>query len=389
MNKSRASDMKHVPRARVELILRILYSFGKMSSASVKEEYAGIATRIMNAAIDDIPENLDLSAKSGIEGMSQILLAMFCTNGDNSTISLMDALKQSESSIIPVIQEACVREARQRFRMKSGGDKLRAKEMAIEFLTTLLGVTNESAPATSSLMESEPHVDCVRMDCDDSVYLNSDMAKEQTLWVRNVAIEWCRVWSFICGFHGIIHKRHGGWEEIEHKMETGLHNFEGIVDELNSIMLESPKEFFRSLYVDEIQSLFLNIGVKAIFAGVLGEPLQSHVWRTDYQGTLQEAAREIRMKIYFERVKKKLSEWRTVGEESIFFEARAADISAFSGMCSSHVHGLDKQTFWGLWRAAKNTKNETKILTFLSTANESFFHKHYNGKDLLVDEDKW
>eukprot|EP00551_Chaetoceros_affinis_P013307 CAMPEP_0203685570 /NCGR_PEP_ID=MMETSP0090-20130426/48615_1 /ASSEMBLY_ACC=CAM_ASM_001088 /TAXON_ID=426623 /ORGANISM="Chaetoceros affinis, Strain CCMP159" /LENGTH=1159 /DNA_ID=CAMNT_0050554767 /DNA_START=184 /DNA_END=3663 /DNA_ORIENTATION=+ len=384
----------HIPQAKIEVILRILYSFRKMSSASVIEEYADIAARIMKGAIDGTAEDLDLSAKSGIEGMSQVLLAMFCADGDICN-SFLDALKQSEGCVLSIIQEACLREARQIFRMKSGGDKMKAKKMAFQFLTKLLGVTDESAPYTSSLMESERPVDNVRMDCDDSIHLDSQMAHDQMNWVRKIAKQWCHAWSFVRGFHDIVQKGNMSWEKIEHNMESGLQSYSDMVEKLQNIKLETPKECFGLSDSAEAQSLFLNIGVAAIFAGVFGEPLQSSAFPL-LQGNdgcdsdvdiLHEAAREIRMKIYFGRVQDKLAEWKTVGEDRIFFEARAADINAFQGMLGGHVHGLDKPTFWGLWKAAKNTKNEEKVLSFLSTANEAFFLKHYNGKVLSVNSD--
>jgi hypothetical protein len=78
------------------------------------------------------------------------------------------------------------------------------------------------------------------------------------------------------------------------------------------------------------------------------------------------------MAVYDQRVATKMNEWAKVGSSITYQRARAADLEEYSGMCGSHAHGLDKATFWGLWRAAAGPKAKE----FLSRANQGFNDKY-------------
>jgi hypothetical protein len=358
--------------ANIDLILRILYSFQKMTSSSVKKEYTNIAERMVN---DVHP---DYSTKSGIDGMSQILMAILeavIVNGEH----FIDILR-SESCLISVIQEACIRKVRRNFLQKSGGDKEKARKCAISFLTTLLGVDSTSAPNSQPLMVPELPIDNVRLDCDDSFYLHAELVDQQIRVVRDVAKQWSRAWSLARGFCDVIFSREGGWKKVEKDMEIGLQSYQDVIDSLKKIKLESPRQIL-AIGAAEARSLFLSMGVGAIYESMLQkkcEVVGALALHHDDQAVLHEVAREMRMIIYLQRVQEKVSQWKVVGEERVFFEARTADIAQFIDMVSwkAHVHSFDMPTFWGLWNAAKNSQNAEKIAAFLSTANDDFRCKH-------------
>merc|ERR1712187_500462 len=102
--------------------------------------------------------------------------------------------------------------------------------------------------------------------------------------------------------------------------------------------------------------------------GALQEPL-GDVRDSD---TLKALCVQLRMAIYDERVAEKMREWGRVGASLTCQRARAVDLDQYSHMCGSHVHGLDKATFWGLWAAAKGEK----VKEFLSRANQCFNNKY-------------
>lgn len=366
-----SSKNETLSEANIDLILRILYSFQKMTSSSVKKEYTNIAERMVN---DVLP---DFSTKSGIDGMSQILMAVLeaiIVNGEH----FVEVLR-SESCLISVIQEACMRKVRRNFLQKCGGDKEKARKSAIHLLTILLGVDSSSAPKSQPLMVPELPIDNVRLDCDDSFYLHTELVNQQIGVVRDVAKQWSRAWSFARGFCDVIFSREGGWKKVEKDMEIGLQSYQDVIDSLKKIKLESPRQIL-AIGAAEAQSLFLSMGVSAIYESMLqkkcegADALALH----DDQAVLHEVAREMRMIIYLQRVQEKVSQWKVVGEDRVFFEARTADIVQFIDMVSmkAHVHSFDMPTFWGLWNAAKNSQNAEKIAAFLSTANGEFRHKH-------------
>lgn len=362
---------RHLSEAKVDLFLRIFYSFQNMSNASVKEEYLSLATKF---ATDDCP---DISTKAEIHGMSQILLAILSSASNDNANSVIQSMN-TETHLISIIQEACVRHFRKSFRMKGDGDKGKAKNIGIEFLTSLLGVDKESAPCTQPQMVSEFPTENVRQECDASFHLNSTIAQKIIRSVQTVAKQWCRIWSFAQGFSTVINSREGGWNKIERDMEVGCMNYEDVTSGLRKIKFQSPRQV---LHLDsaEIQSLFLKIGVSAIAIDVLGMSFSRSDGILDSDDILNTVAREIRMLIYFDRVKLKMEDWKICGEDRVYFESKAADIAQYQDMINmeTHVHGFDRPTFWGLWNAAKNTKNSEKVAMFLSTACQSFRDKHY------------
>lgn len=207
-----------------------------MAYISVKKEYIELTERMMT----NVP--LDLSAKSDIDGMSQILIAILLPlNGNKGAIT--EVLK-SESCLVSIIQEACRRGARQRFRLKSGGDKEKSRDIATDYTTTLMGVKATSAPYTLTGMEADLPTKNVRLDCDDSFCLDSQLAKQEIKWVLNIAKQWCRIWSFARGLCNIVTSREGGWNKIERDMEIGTSSYDDVIGSLKKVKLEKPRQMF-------------------------------------------------------------------------------------------------------------------------------------------------
>merc|ERR1712194_545751 len=95
--------------------------------------------------------------------------------------------------------------------------------------------------------------------------------------------------------------------------------------------------------------------------------------------TLRSLCVQVRMAIYEERVAEKMREWGRLGASLTFQRARAVDLEQYAHMCQQnggHVHGLDKPTFWGLWKAATGPKAKE----FLSSSNQGFVEKHGRTK---------
>jgi len=262
--------------------------------------------------------------------------------------------------------------------MKSGGDKETARMLATEWITEVLGVEATSAPFTRPQMQAEPSIENVRQDCHDWYEVNSKLAVAEMKHVQGVVTQWCRAWSFARNFRETVASREGGWQKIMSDMETGLSSYQDVVNALKMAKIDTPQELL-GMNHKEIQSFFLGIGVGGILAGVLDKSCQVESY-LQHDAILHEAAREMRMIIYMDRVREKMIKWKLTGESEVYYEAMAADIAQFHGMVSmrSHVHGFDKPTFWGLWNAAKNSKDAEKISLFLETAAESFHHKYFD-----------
>jgi len=113
----------------------------------------------------------------------------------------------------------------------------------------------------------------------------------------------------------------------------------------------------------------------AVGGGLLNEPL-GDVRDGD---TLRALAVDLRMAFYRTSVVVKMAQWRRVGCDLVVAKAKCADLGQYADLvgAASHAHGLDKPTFWGLWRAAKADGHRgEKVLYFLSRANGEFGRKY-------------
>jgi len=370
--KADAKQRHSLSEVKIELLLRILYSLKKILPAS--------QIMMLETLADEMSANRnpDFSEKAGVEGISQLFLALVIPlmMAENAENAFPTDFHQSKDCLLSIIRESCAREARTKFRKQSSGDKEMASKLAIKHVTKLLGIDPSTAPEALPQMEAEPPLENVRADCDDSFNeLNTEA--RNTLWVRNVAKEWCRAWSFASAFCEIVSSRPGGWRGVERDMETGTSHYQDVVEALKRVELETPRQFFE-MDREEMQSLFLRIGVQAILKGACGISVGDPVNLLQDDSVLHNAAREMRMLIYLNRIREKMAQWKIVGEQAIFMKARVADIAQFSDMIHAkpHIHGFDKQTFWGLWLAAKNSKCRDKVDAFLQAANDEFKDKH-------------
>mmetsp|Transcript_44960 Transcript_44960/g.108678 ORF Transcript_44960/g.108678 Transcript_44960/m.108678 type:complete len:908 (+) Transcript_44960:274-2997(+) len=362
--------------ARIDMMLKLMYSFRKMCKGRESwNQYQEMADAMENA--DEVP--LNFSTKAGVDGMSQVALALMAVLTESK-----NAVKVFESKevLMAILKEECARDARSRFRMETGGEKEMARQKAMEFLTELLKIAKETAPETQPFMESEPLIENVRLDCRDDYQIDTDKARQLIPWVRDICRKWCRVWSVAEQLASVLSKRVGGWEQLERDMETGLSNYADVVQELKRTELKTPRDLLvndeasEGCDLSELQTFFMKLGVEGITFGAAESSLPGY--KAEEDDLLSAVAREMRMRIYFQRVAAKMSQWKSEGQTATFSQARVADIVQFVDLIGnkSHVHGLDKQTFWGLWLAAVSTHDQEKAQVFLETCNEGFRFKH-------------
>ena len=85
--------------------------------------------------------------------------------------------------------------------------------------------------------------------------------------------------------------------------------------------------------------------------------------------TLAEMVVDLRMAHYFVACKVKRQHWLSMIGDVTYEAAYKGDLSVFAGMVGVHTHGLGKDQFWGMLRAAKNDSD--KLALFLSRSNVS------------------
>lgn len=155
-------------------------------------------------------------------------------------------------------------------------------------------------------------------------------------------------------------------------METSLESYQDVVE----AMRDAEQQCFVQMCGLEASTLNRTLTSMAAQAFLYNKgSSRQNLPDVTTASTLADIARDMRMNIYFERVSEKMSQWVSQGEELAFAKARAADIGQYLEMVQAerHVHGLSKEMFWGLWRAAlSDGRGGEKVKAFLATANDQF-----------------
>lgn len=251
-------------------------------------------------------------------------------------------------------------------------------------LATFLSISSTSAPETQDLMTPEPSRPCVREECCAEFTL-SDEEFDYKKWVKDSALPMVHALRTIRTLRALLQSR-GGWKQLEKDMEKGPQAYIDVVQALQTkkspqldlakwLDVKGPYEANRVLATVAAQA-FLHQSSKlrrtVDAGGTLAEPLPD----VRHGETLRNLAVDVRMAIYDQRVARKNEEWANKGRMLTLRLAATAGVAEYEAMLgrASHVHGLDKCTFWGLWEASKRDK--AKMSAFLRTANYGFSYKH-------------
>lgn len=84
---------------------------------------------------------------------------------------------------------------------------------------------------------------------------------------------------------------------------------------------------------------------------------------------LEDIIIKLRLSVYFNACKIKTEKWQEIIGNVTYMDAFNADINEFTNMIGKHVHGMNKQQFWGMVEAAKSS-NEKKTI-FISKGNNT------------------
>lgn len=265
--------------------------------------------------------------------------------------------------------------------MLAGTDEPAVMAAARKRVASFLGVTSASAPHTRPLEESEPSRESVAESCNAEYTLDATAFDFKT-WVRDALQPWTPALIFVKRLRAALQIREGGWPQLCKDMEMGRQAYADLVlalqkpatkrESLRALLgVDCPAEAPRVLATLAAQA-FLHQSSQLRRTTAAGGTLQEPLGDVRDSNTLRGLCVQLRMATYEERVAAKMREWGQLGASLTFQRARAVDLQQYSHMCGSHVHGLDKPTFWGLWNAAEGEKAKE----FLSRANHAFVAKY-------------
>jgi len=355
--------------AALEIALRICYSARAMWQTGAEGEASQLLDKMVNWET--------LTTADGVDHPVQLLLAL----------AVCDDVREDTFGEVPIrmlLNEVCARQARNELRKDTGTDESMVVAEAHKRVAAFLGITAASAPTTSPLEEPEPNRQAVVEACSTDYALDSKDF-DFKVWVRDTLSHWVPALNFVKRLRSILARREGGWAQLAQDMEAGPKLYEDVIAELQKPpkSSEALRAYLGVQSKNSVPRVLATIAAQAFLhqssaqrrtievGGNLREPLGE----VNDSETLRKICVDVRMAVYEQRVAAKMREWGRLGTDISFQKARAADLNQYSSMCGTHVHGLDKPTFWGLWRAAQVGGHE-KTMQFLRTANSGFVNKH-------------
>uniref|UniRef100_A0A7S3T6L3 Uncharacterized protein n=1 Tax=Strombidinopsis acuminata TaxID=141414 RepID=A0A7S3T6L3_9SPIT len=360
--------------ASVEAALRLCYSARSLWRPDDKGDAHELVSRL--ALWGET-----LTAADGIDHPVQLLLALAICDEVSD-----DAL--ATPALVALFSEVCARKARDELCMKAGShEQPVVMALARRTVAGFLGVTNASAPAALPVEEAEPRCSEVQEACATDVVLDTH-SFDFVEWVGDALRPWLPALLFVQRLRECLHTRGGGWAKLQCDLETSPAAYEDVIKSLRAAPHTDVVPLQAWLGVKEKQlrqvcaalagQAFLHHSSATRRTGDAGGQLEEPLGDVRDAGTLAGLAVELRMAIYMERVAAKMQEWHRIGTDIVIAKARAADIGQYAALCGpGHVHGLNKETFWGLWRAAKaDGYGGLKVKEFLCRANTDFANKH-------------
>jgi len=352
--------------AAADMVLRICYSARALWSTGAGSDVQSLCQKLANWET--------LTTADGVDHPVQLLLAM----------AVADDLPEESLGTVPlltVLNEVCARRARNELRQNAGTEEPAVMSAARKRVASFLGVSAASAPQTRPLEESEPKRHAVEEACCSDYTLDTSSFDFKE-WVKEGLQPCLPALIFVKRLRAVLHSRGGGWSKLATDMERGPDAYADVIDVLQKKpkTTESLASFIGVEHKKDVQRVLATIAAQAFLCNSSqlrrtvssGGSLQEPLGDVRDSTTTRTLCVQLRMTVYEERVAAKMREWSKLGASLTYQRARVADLEEYSHLCGTHVHGLDKQTFWGLWHAATGEKARA----FLGTANQGFWSKH-------------
>lgn len=326
-----------------------------------------------------------LTAADGVDHPLQLLLAV--ASADVPAGLLEPRAGGGSEPVLALLNEVCARHARGELQAAVGNEEPAISAASRRKVANFLSVSEASAPRARAVDEAEPPQQEVRDGCCADWVLDSD-AFDFVEWVGVVLRPWIGALVFVQRLRTVLLQREGGWPRLARDMEHGRGAWSDVAGALQRPVSHEEGSLAQWLGVDtkNLKRVCAAVAAQAFLHSssqlrrpiTLGGSLTSATLADVREAaTLGSMAVDLRMAVYRERVGEKMKEWHRVGMDMTVTKARACDIGQYSSLCGSHTHGLNKETFWGLWRAAKaDGANGEKVKEFLRRCNQGFQSKH-------------
>lgn len=294
-------------------------------------------------------------------------------------------LNDEISPLVNLLNEMLARKLKIALARLNNSSEDSTKEIAVKLAQRLLGITPENSPQPNpDIMTEEPTLAAVRDSCqhwaDMNYELFPDISRKLGLsadsiydYVNDTLLPYLQTFHFALSLQKLLLETNSSWDQLVQTIELNGKIPEKLILDLSPKLIEiMGKTIYDYLKLDERQSG--KVSETMFLQGLLCHDSQ---FRHDidlknvlYSDTLQDIVIDLRIAPYFDACKVKRQQWLQVIGNITFEQAFSGDESVFEHMIGRHTHGLNREQFWAMARAAKD--NQAKRDIFIRKSNEQY-----------------
>lgn len=339
--------------AYIELALRILYSIRKYWGPRCRE---GENLELFKHWWESL-ETITQSEKDGCNHPAQLLLMLGALDlsqlripFDNTSFQLQSLLNECLARILKI---------------KLVGVSQRTKDqpdshfLAITALQRYFGIDASNSPQPDpDVLKPEPPVATVRESCQhwaevaDPHALDEFGVADIERFVEHCTLQYAHTFLFAIGVQRFLIETSRSWDGLVTEME----NVGGVVACMVNYLKDFMQRFTGKSVFEIMGAASPKVPLAMFMQAFLHHESQTRVNITQRSvmdsTTLNDMIIDLRMAVYFESCKIKREKWIAVIGDVTYAEALGGDEAAFESMIGVHTHGLNKQRFWAMVKAA-------------------------------------
>eukprot|EP00668_Euglena_longa_P001619 GGOE01001912.1.p1 GENE.GGOE01001912.1~~GGOE01001912.1.p1 ORF type:complete len:1281 (-),score=336.11 GGOE01001912.1:239-3772(-) len=335
--------------------LQILYSVRRHWGVQGGQASRALAARLLRWE--------SITEADGVSHPVEILLAL-------AALDWGDLPALQPPALMILFNEILSRRARTMLRgMTSDHTDASTLKLACTLMRRALGIADDSCPQPTPPEEKEPPLDVTRDTCRCD-YTMSPTEFDIPAFLEETLRPTITTLHFIQALHTYL-EGHGGWSQLMTALEEDT-AAEAISFLAVACRAEAPPSALHLLGEEEPRRQEA-IGVAMVLQAFLHHVSanRQQLGDTNDGTTLRELVKDLRMDVYMGRLHSKNAARQAIIGCLVYEKAIEADEDDFGLLVGAHAHGLPRQEFWALARAAKCLSGRKREI-FLDKCNTPF-----------------
>lgn len=304
-----------------------------------------------------------------------------------------------ESTKVPLVNlcnEALARWMKQRLHIlcEQRGVQRTSAEMnaiALELMHKLFDITADNSPKSNpEVLEQEPSIESIRQTCqiwaDVSKEFEGDVLSELQMpgiGIGSAVQLFCRPWVLAFRFgiavQEMLLEKGKSWEELAGEFYMAADVPNAVVDDMSQRMSRidpslSVQFDFDPHHLGNYQCMLLQAVMNHDSSSRSGTIMEKDVLDSD---TFHNLVVDLRMAHYMNAFNVKKQHWLSIIGDVTLAEALSENAEHFRNLIGQHTHGLCKDKFWALFKAALQDNDKRKIFLEKSAESVENCFKHH------------